>query len=373
MKNSFLALLCFIVLHSCSINCISAQTIDGSIEHDGLERTYVLYVPSTYDADSPTPLLFNFHGRGSNSSEQMFYGGFINESEENGFLIVHPQGTEGPDGVTFWNADFGAEVDDIGFTAALLDQLSAQYNVDSTRVYSTGMSNGGYMSYSLACAMSEKFAAIASVTGTMTTGLPDDCNTLREVPVMQIHGTADGVVPYEGSQFGTAIDDVIDFWVAQNNCEETPETGTLEDIDPDDGSTVEYYFYETAETGTKVQLYKVIGGGHTWPSAPFVIGSTNKDLNASQAIWEFLSQFTLTFQEEEGTGINEINENKGLSFYPNPTTTYIHLETAQKWEIYSLEGALIKEGNSQKINTQDLKNGSYILVSSNSAERFIKQ
>ena len=179
---------------------VAQQTIEDTIMYDGRMRTFILYVPESYQADVPAPLVLNFHGYTSNNLEQMFYGDFRPIADTAGFLIVHPMGTVDLLGNTHWNVGWGSStVDDVGFTNALLDTLSAEYNINQDRIYSTGMSNGGFMSYRLACELSNRIAAIASVTGAMTINTPSTCSPEHPMPVMEIHGTADSTVPYNGN------------------------------------------------------------------------------------------------------------------------------------------------------------------------------
>jgi len=150
------------------VSGIAQQTINGTLEHDGLMREYILYVPANYTGTEEVPLLFNFHGYGSNASQQMFYGDFRPIADTEGFIIVHPMGTVDNTGTTHFNVGWGTStIDDVGYTEALIDDLSSNYPIDAKRIYSTGMSNGGFMSYTLACELSDRIAAIASVTGTM--------------------------------------------------------------------------------------------------------------------------------------------------------------------------------------------------------------
>ena len=147
----------------------SQQTITATITHDALQREYILYVPASYTGSNAVPLVFNFHGYTSNATEQMWYGDFRPIADTANFIIVHPNGMLDATGTTHFNVGWGGStIDDVGFTSALLDSISADYNINADRVYSTGMSNGGFMSYQLACQLSDKIAAIASVTGSMS-------------------------------------------------------------------------------------------------------------------------------------------------------------------------------------------------------------
>lgn len=271
------------------------QTINGSIIHDGIQRDYILYIPAIYDGNTDVPLVLNFHGYGSNANEQMNYGDFRDIADTEGFLLVHPEGTL-LDGEQHWNVgNFtnGSTADDVGFTEALIDELASLYAINLDRVYSTGMSNGGFMSFLLACQLSEKIAAVASVTGSMTPDTFNDCSAQHPTPVLQIHETNDSVVPYDGAIWTRSIEDVISYWVNYNNCDINPTTSVLPDIDPSDGSTVEYIVYQSGDNNVTTEHMKIIGGDHTWPGSAFNLPGTNQDINASMEIWLFFSRFDI--------------------------------------------------------------------------------
>jgi len=221
----------------------SQQTINESITHGGLQREYIIHIPSSYNANNPIPLVFCFHGYGSNASTLMYYSNFNVVSDTASFIVVYPQGSLFQE-TTHWNIGgwtVGSTTDDVGFTATLLDSISSVYNIDNTRVYSTGMSNGGYMSFLLACQLSGKIAAIASVTGSMTPQTYNACNPQHPTPILQIHGTSDQTVPYIGDPRWTkSIDDVLQYWVAYNNCNTSATVKAIPDINQQDESTAEH-------------------------------------------------------------------------------------------------------------------------------------
>ena len=285
-------LITFLILISA---LFSQETIYGTIEHDGLQREYILYVPASYTVDQPVPLLFNFHGYTSNANVQMYYGSFRSIADTAGFIIIHPQGTLDNQGITFWNVGWGTEVvDDVGFTEAMIDSIGLEYNIDLERVYATGMSNGGFMSFHLACQLSEKIAAVASVTGSMTPFTFNNCTPQHPTPTLQIHGTADNVVPYNGAIAWTlSIEDVLQYWVNYNNCDTSATITNLPNINLYDGSTVELIIYDGGDNGVTVEHFKVIGGGHTWPGTVFGSPGTNYDINASVEIWQFFSKYDI--------------------------------------------------------------------------------
>jgi polyhydroxybutyrate depolymerase len=319
MKNPALIALLLVFLHP-----LAAQTtIQGSFEFDGLSRNYRLYVPASYNPDNATPLLLNLHGYGSNNIEQENYGDFRPIADTAAFLIVHPNGTPDGSNQLFWNTFGTSDVDDLGFLEALIDTISDSYNIDSERVYSTGMSNGGFMSYHLACFLSHRIAAIASVTGTMTNANLDACSPQRPVPVMQIHGTADNTVPYNGNIFFVSVPNLINYWVTHNECDPAPVMTPVPDIDPNDGCTAENYLYSNGADGATVEHYKIIGGGHSWPGAPLNINVTNMDFSASEAIWRFFRKYSLNGLITDSKEIIQPAFNPTI--WPNPSKGDIQL------------------------------------------------
>ncbi len=343
------------------------QTISGTIVHDGLTREYLLYVPASYTGSEAVPLVFNFHGLGSNATQQMFYGDFRAIAERENFLIVHPQGTINlQTGQAFWNVMPGSsDVDDIGFASALIDTLLLEYNINESRIYSTGMSNGGFMSYALACSLSDRFAAIASVTGSMTHNQLAQCNPENVTPIMEIHGTADLVVPFEGDAFFiSGIDEVVQFWVDRYLCSEFGSTA-LEDIDPTDGSTVERSVFSSCDENASIELIKVFDGGHTWPGAPVNIGVTNYDINASEEIWRFFSQYDLNGSLTSSVELNL----QDVTVFPSPAYETLHVDFSsakdRRLMVFDLLGHLIIDINAsaqtETIDVSSYETGVYLL------------
>lgn len=270
----------------------SQETINDTITFDSLRRSFILYVPANYNSNTPTPLVFNFHGWTSNANEQMFYGDFRKIADTAGFIIVHPLGTPDTAGLNYWNANWGGEVDDIGFTKAMIDSISEDYSINLDRVYSTGMSNGGFMSFTLACEISEHFAAIASVTGSMNYNTISTCSPQHPIPVLQIHGTKDAIVPYSESLY-MPINSILNYWIEHNNCDSIPTKTLISNINETDNSTAEHYKYSNGDNDVSVEHYKIINGAHTWPGAPIAFGTTNYDIDASEKIWQFFSKYDI--------------------------------------------------------------------------------
>ncbi len=301
---------------------VTAQVVTGSFTHGGVVRTYRLYIPSIYSPSTPVPLVFNLHGYTSNNIQQEAYGDFRSIADTANFIIAHPNGTLDGLGNRFWNTFGGSTVNDLGFLTALIDTIGASYNIDPDRVYSTGMSNGGFMSYDLACFRSERFAAVASVTGTMIAPRLTTCAPGHPVPVMHIHGTADGTVPYNGGNGFVPVETLVNYWVNFNNCDPLPTVIQVPNTSTTDGSTVEHQIYSNGDAGSIVEFFKVTGGGHTWPGSAIPVGVTNQDINASVEIWRFFSQYRLG---DLLTNVSTARPTPLFSVGPNPSMDLFHL------------------------------------------------
>jgi len=319
-------LFCVFTFTFCLFSMVQAQeTITANITHDGIKREYILYVPASYDGRTEVPLLFNFHGYGSNAIQQLFFGDFREIADREGFIIAHPEGTEDLTGSQHWNVGWGSSmVDDVGFVSVLIDRLQQEYSIDADRIYSTGMSNGGFISYELACQLSDRIAAIASVTGSMSLPTFQTCSPARPMPVMQIHGTADAVVPYEGSAISRPIEQVMEYWVSYNNCDMNPIITAIDDIDMTDQTTVEHIVYPNGKNGVTTELFLVEGGTHSWPGSIFGFPGTNYDINASEEIWNFFSRFDIN-GEIQLSSLEESTIDYDITISPNPAFESIQL------------------------------------------------
>ena len=328
---------------------IGQQTIDGSITFAGIQRDYILYVPEIYTPGEAVPLILNFHGYTSNAFEQLNYGDFRPIADTAGFIVVHPMGTVDLLGNTHWNVGWGtSSVDDLGFTAALIDSLSAKYSINQDRIYSTGMSNGGFMSYHLACELSDRIAAIASVTGTMNVNQPGTCSPGHPMPVMEIHGTADATVPYTGNFLFGTTPAAVAYWVNYNNCESTPSITAIPDTDGGDGCTAEHQVYTSGNNGSTVEHFKIINGEHTWPGSAFGGVGTNQDIDACKEIWRFFSKYDIHGLINT-TSVEERIDPTTVLVYPNPATDAMTIvwpgvETTD-YLISSLTGQLVQKGS----------------------------
>ncbi len=340
-----------------------ALVLDTTI-FDGLERSYIVFVPSGYDGLEPVPLVLNLHGAGSTAIEQVVYSQLNNVADTAGFLVLIPDAVD-----NFWNSGFSYlppdAPDDVAFLLALIDSVSATYNVDANRVYSTGMSNGGFMSYRLACEAADRFAAIASVTGSMADNVYSSCSPSRPVPVMEIHGTSDLTVPYDGGIASTPIPDVVEFWRAHNECPLTPQTFDFPDLETE-GCTVSQERYFPCKDWSEMILLRVNGGGHTWPgSFPLPgAGCTNQDIRANAEVWKFFRQHNL---QDEFTGLPAPAQAAGIKISPNPAQTTVRLSGAAgtRFRIVDFTGRTVTAGalqtDRQNISTGNWSPGVYVV------------
>ena len=280
-----------IIIFFCLFSIITAQeTLQESIVHDDLVRDYIVHIPSSYDNKVPIPLVLCFHGYGGTASG-ISYTNFNDVSDTANFIVVYPQGTllkrKSHWNVGGWTLD--SKIDDVGFISSLLDSLSERYNINQSRIYSTGMSNGGYMSFLLACQLSDRIAAIASVTGSMTPQTYNLCNPQRPIPVLQIHGTNDQKVPYNGNRkWSLSINKVLEYWINHNNCDITPVEMSFPDINNSNESNVHRLSWLNGDNSVITDHIIVNGAGHDW----FGVWG-NMDINSTAEIWKFFSQYDI--------------------------------------------------------------------------------
>ncbi|MEX2141771.1 MAG: PHB depolymerase family esterase [Pirellulales bacterium] len=309
--------LTLVIWASCSTAYGQGQVLNKTLQHDGRARSYTLYIPPSYTGSEAWPLVFDLHGASGNASWQMSNAGMNAAANTGNFLVAYPNATVAPGyGFSLWNDGslFPNGPDDVDFISTMIDELESSYHIDSSRVYATGLSNGGAMSYYLASQLPNRFAAIAAV------GAPRPANPTapRPFPVLHVHGTADSFVPIAGGfmniplpggqYFSTfrvpAINDVIDDWRESNGSVGEPVVTQLPDLNTQDSSTVTLIRYEDGERyltaagderSAEVLYYKIEGGGHTWPGGGMaaLFGPTNRDINASAEIWNFFSRHEL--------------------------------------------------------------------------------
>ncbi len=269
-----------------------------------INRSYYLHVPAKMDISRSIPLLLAFHGGGGTPAYIERESKFSLISDREGFLVAYPEGIR-----KSWNDGRKINaipaqkenVDDINFIVAMIDEISKSYKVDEKRIFATGISNGGMFSYSMGIRLPEKFAAIAPVAGGIPEPLKDSFNPEHPVSAIIINGTDDPLVPYTGGEISIfrskrgrilGAEESTRKFAENDRCTPTPVIVDIADKDPNDGCKVKKYSYGKGKDGTEVVLYRIEGGGHTWPDGrqylpEMLIGKLCHDINASEIIWEF--------------------------------------------------------------------------------------
>ncbi len=293
----------FIIVFLCPLLLLAQQQIEKTLFFNGQEREYILYIPSSYNATSEFPVLFNFHG-GSGYAEDFIYTNDMRPiADTANFIAVYPQGAIDPDGgTTSWIHKAPTDHDDIFFIEAIIEDLSIDYLINQSRVYACGYSEGAIFSYELACRLNHKIAAFVSVSGSMLADYYRNdiyewgpCNPIHPTAMMLIPGTNDDNPHsnYDGFSYYDlplymSVDEITSYWSSYNNTDISPLLIELPNVNTFDGSTVERYSWLNGDECVSVEELKIINGGHDWPGS-----FGNMDISASQEIWNFVSQYNI--------------------------------------------------------------------------------
>lgn len=266
---------------------------NGTIVSSGEKRTYLLYVPPTYDPARPMPLVVSLHGAAAWPAQQMNLTRWNQLADQHGFIVVYPSGSG-----RIWHVDRGlGRSDDVRFIADLLDTVQARYAIDSTRIYVNGFSLGGGMTFVLSCTLADRIAAVGVVAAAQT--LPFSwCPDRHPVPMIAFHGTAD-MVPYDGGPspdpFNPLMFPAVRVWVAnwagRNRCGPDAMEATI-------AADVTRLAYTRCADSAAVVLYTIQGGGHTWPGGKplpaWLLGPTSASVDATSEMWSFFQQHRKT-------------------------------------------------------------------------------
>jgi polyhydroxybutyrate depolymerase len=289
-----------------------------TLKHDGADRSYLVHMPPQAASGTPLPVVLNFHGAGSNGKMQERYSRMDEAADRDGFIAVYPNGSGRFSHLT-WNAGFCCAyamthlIDDVGFVMALLEDLAARTPIQARRVYATGISNGGMMSYRLAAQASTHIAAIAPVAGAMVTKtfMPK-----HPTPIMAFNSVDDPLLRYAGG-YATSltslfrrnlgnpgVEKVLAKWREFDRCPENPQVGaplTGKPGEGETGNTATRYAWSPCANGTEIVLWKLTGAGHVWPGGlrnvvPHMLGPSTKLIDANEEMWRFFVKFELPNQ-----------------------------------------------------------------------------
>jgi polyhydroxybutyrate depolymerase len=279
-----------------SPNWLEIANLPGS---PGLTRQYKVHVPPGYNPNTPTPLVFCIHGLGQDGLLFCVSGvSMPAKSDKEGFIVVMPNGYQNS-----WNAGTccgGAadmKLDDVAFFRAMFGELSKHLNIDKNRVYATGLSNGGYMSYRLACEASDLFAAVAPSAGaigmddigggTVANGDFEACEPTNKISVLDIHGTEDPLIPYSTQKPS------LERIATKDSCKTTTHPATQ----PTSQGDATCVSYDDCPSGVDVTGCSIKGGGHVWFGSPncgtgadgacAIVGANSTSIDNTNAIWDF--------------------------------------------------------------------------------------
>lgn len=255
---------------------------DLELEVFDVTRKYDLFLPDAYDGNAPIPVVFNFHGFLQNPGRQAEISGMNEAASDRGFAVVYPEGL-----FSSWNAGIccgtasGNGFRDVAFIRDLVEALGNETCLDARRFYVTGFSNGGYMAHRLACEAADLFAAVASVSGTLGV---EPCEPTRPIPLLEIHGTADTIVPYDGDGpvDNPSTPEAMASWVERNACEPRPEV-----VSEQDDASCERW--SGCADDVAVELCTIVEGQHCWPGS----SGCNSTYDATMKVVDFLESFVL--------------------------------------------------------------------------------
>ena len=281
----------------------ASQLLNQTLNVNGTSRTYIEYLPAGFDNAQNLPLVLSFHGGSDQAQIQLNQADLRNRADQDGFVLVYPNAIPDPNdgGSTNWQITVSGTLpytnpnphSDIDFIDALIDELASSRNIDTTRIYAMGYSNGGGFTFDLACRLNHKITGIGVASRTMYAETYSACNVVHPTPVVTILGTADAESPYEGLTYDGTLyfhgsDEVNNFWINANGLNSTPVVTNVPDINTSDGSTAELYAWSSPDGCHELLHYKVIGGGHDWPGH-----SGNLDFISHEVIWDALSQHNM--------------------------------------------------------------------------------
>lgn len=356
--NKFFTLLSLLVVGA---STAFAQLTNETISINGVTRSYKLYIPAGFNAQTESPdMIIILHGLGGTSGD-MVSTGFNNIADTARVIAVYPQAVNNSFGMAGWNNGtlLGSTADDIGFMHELINRGLTDFNVNPARVYATGFSMGSIMSHHMACSMNQRIAAIGAMAGTMPTSDITSCVPTYKTPVIHLHGTADGTVPYNGSALPSLslVPETINFWRGVHGCAATADSTRLPDTGTDT-ITVDRFVYDNCNPVTSLELWRFNGADHVYLYKPV------NDIDEMIEVWLFLRKWN--HSDPSTLDVQESSENL-FQISPNPSNGIVRVTSNSSGtvKLIDLNGALVAEqqvssGVSQ-LDFTSVKKGIYLI------------
>lgn len=356
MNKIFTLLLLFI-----GASASFGQLTNETITINGVSRAYKLYVPTGFNASSESPdMIIIMHGLGGTNSD-MVGAGFNAVADTARVIVVYPQALNNSFGMAAWNNGtlLGSTADDLGFMHALIDKGLTDFNVNPARVYASGFSMGSIMSHHMACAMNQRIAAIGAMAGTMPTSDINTCAPAYKTPVIHLHGTADGTVPYDGTALPSLslVPQTIAFWRGVHGCDASADSTRLPDTGMDT-ITIDRFVYDNCSPAASLEHWRFNGAGHVYLYKPA------NDIDEMIEVWLFLRKWN---HSNPSTLSLENHQLIDFSISPNPANDIVKItaENAGMLRIMDLNGSVVREQQIQagttELDLSAVKKGIYLV------------
>ncbi len=352
-----------------------AQQTNETITIGPDNRSYIKYLPTGFDQNTESlPVVFILHGLGDVASNMAGVG--TNDIADTArFIAIYPQGVQNSYGSNAWNNGtlLSSTVDDVAFIDALITEMILSHNANPSRIYVTGFSMGGIMSYHLACNLNDRIAAIASMSGTMSTSDISSCVPAYQTPVMHLHGTIDGTVPYDSGALPSLslVPETMAFWEGVHTCGSTPDSTQIPNT-ANDGLTVDRFVWTGCTPNESLELWRINGGDHIYFYEPV------NDFTEANEIWKFFYKWT--HPNPSAVSVNENDANIQLHLFPNPSKELITVTSSHSTPISIIDVngkvCLSTKVNAGKttIDVSELEQGVYLVQSPTGyAERLVIQ
>lgn len=312
LRKYFVFAVCLVIVSFCcltgrlpkNVKDFEGVELNNTLQFGGKERDYQIYLPKGYNSSKKYPLIFGLHGGGGRAEQFNKMSASNYFADQYQVVMVYPQGLK-----KHWNDGRSirdTSVDDVGFLDKVFLEVVRKFSIDQTRVYSMGISNGGLMSYRLACERSTRFIAIASVVATLGENISKKCKPSLPISVYMILGTDDPLVPYKGGQItgpfgGRKLGNVLSarqsflFWLKKNHCSSTLKKIFIDNI-AEDETSIKREISSDCKGFSEVRMDTIENGGHTWPQGwqyfgEWIIGKTTQEINGTEEIFRFFLKF----------------------------------------------------------------------------------